>query len=517
MPEACDELVSPGYAGDVRLSQDVLTEVLRLLPQHERLQHAPLVCKLLCAAAYKATADASINLAAAAAPDGSFASFSAWLGRGGAACIQTLLIRRNTKAVYVLPNVPQPSVQLPWADLAALRSLHLHGVELQPLVLQAQLGGLTSLTLTRVANTSCLLQHLPTAMRQLAVRSDGRHRSTINSSSGSSWQQQAAWKAVGQLRHLTSLLLDRCCVTDASLRLFTALQQLQRLQLWHNRLTNPWQALARLTSLSHLDLLSSDPLRIGSSSLGSSSSGWLGLRKLQELRCGSHVLLEDPGSPACLALPPNLLKLEGCGWQFASPAAAQVLLECTLPVLPLQQLKLLCCEFPAGLQPGAFAALGRLAGLTSLNLSGCMMPHGACSSEGLFKAGAMPRLQELLLHALSYSPVDGSHPAVSPAHAAPAEGCLAGLSAACPALQRLDIRGILAVELGGLTALTRLQHLSKVEVDMQWYGVLDEAVAAALEQLRNKAAAAGPTAAPASRIAAAAAGLDTAVGGSRPA
>jgi hypothetical protein len=52
---------------------------------------------------------------------------------------------------------------------------------------------------------------------------------------------------------------------------------------------------------------------------------------------------------------------------------------------------------------------------------------------------------------------------------------------------------MLAVELGGLTALTRLQHLSKVEVDTQWYGVLDEAAAAALEQLRRKAAAGSAT------------------------
>jgi hypothetical protein len=369
MPKAYDGLTFPGDAGDVCLSQDVLAEVLRLLPQHERLHHAPLVCKLLCAAAYKATADASINLAAAA-PDGSLARFRAWLGRGGAAYIQTLLIKRSAKAIYVLPNAPQPPVQLPWSDLTALRSLHLHGVKLHPFDLQQHMSWLASLTLNRVANTNCLLQHLPAGLRQLAVRSDGQHRSTISSSS---WEQQAAWKAVGQLRNLTSLLLDRCCITDASLQLFTGLQQLQRLVLWHNRLTNPWPSLAHFTELIQLDLLSSDPLRIGSSSLGSSSSSWLGLRKLQELRCGSHILLEEPVASSCLALPPNLVKLEGCGWHFASPAAAQVLLECALPVLPLQQLKLLCCEFPAGLQPGAFAALGRLAALTSLNLSGCMV------------------------------------------------------------------------------------------------------------------------------------------------
>jgi hypothetical protein len=366
-------LAVTGSAEDAFLSQDVLTEVLRLLPQHERLHHAPLVCKLLCAAAYKATADASITLAAAA-PDGSLARFRAWLGRGGAAYIQSLFIKRSSKAIYVLPNALQPPVQLPWSDLTALRKLQLHGVKLQPFDLQQHMSWLTSLTLNRVANTSCLLQHLPAALRQLAVRSDGQHRSSTTSSS--SWEQQAAWKAVGQQRSLTSLLLDRCCITDASLQLFTGLRQLQRLVLWHNRLTNPWPALARLTSLTHLDLLSSDPLRLGSSSLGSSSGGWLALSRLQELRCGSHVLLEDPLSSACLALPPSLIKLEGCGWHFASPAAAQVLLQNALPALPLQQLKLLCCEFPPGLQPGAFAALGRLAGLTSLNLSGCTVSGG---------------------------------------------------------------------------------------------------------------------------------------------
>jgi hypothetical protein len=370
MPESYEGLAIQGDAEDVVLSQDVLTEVLRLLPQHERLHHAPLVCKMLCAAAYKATADASITLAAAA-PDGSLARFRAWLGRGGAAYIQSLLIKRRSKAIYVLPNSPQPPVQLPWSDLTALRRLQLHGVKLQPFDLQQHMSWLTSLTLNRVANTNCLLQHLPSGLRQLAIRSDGQHRSSTSGSSSSSWEQQAAWKAIGQLHSLTSLLLDRCCITDASLQLLTGLRQLQRLVLWHNRLTNPWQALAHLAALTHLDLLSSDPLRIGSSSLGSSSSGWLRLSKLQELRCGSHVLLEDPLSAACMALPPSLIKLEGCGWHFASPAAAQLLLECALPALPLQQLKLLCCEFPAGLQPGAFAALGRLRGLTSLNLSGC--------------------------------------------------------------------------------------------------------------------------------------------------
>jgi hypothetical protein len=49
---------------------------------------------------------------------------------------------------------------------------------------------------------------------------------------------------------------------------------------------------------------------------------------------------------------------------------------------------------------------------------------------------------------------------------------------------------MLAVELGGLTALTQLQQLSKVEVDMQWYSILDEAAAAALQQLRRRAVAA---------------------------
>jgi hypothetical protein len=49
---------------------------------------------------------------------------------------------------------------------------------------------------------------------------------------------------------------------------------------------------------------------------------------------------------------------------------------------------------------------------------------------------------------------------------------------------------MLAVELGGLTALTQLQHLSKVEVDMHWYSVLDEAAAAALQQLKKRAVAA---------------------------
>lgn len=111
----------------------------------------------------------------------------------------------------------------------------------------------------------------------------------------------------------------------------------------------------------------------------------------------------------------------------------------------------------------------------------------------------MPRLQELLLHALSYCPVDGSHPAVNPeaaaarqapAAAAHSGSCLAQLSAACPALRRLDIRGMLAVELGGLAALTQLEQLSQVEVDMQWYSVLDEAAAAALQALKKRAVAA---------------------------
>jgi hypothetical protein len=61
---------------------------------------------------------------------------------------------------------------------------------------------------------------------------------------------------------------------------------------------------------------------------------------------------------------------------------------------------------------------------------------------------------------------------------------------------------MLAVELGGLTALTRLQHLSKVDVDMQWYGVIDEAAAAALEQLRRTVAASAAGAPSGSAVAA---------------
>jgi hypothetical protein len=71
---------------------------------------------------------------------------------------------------------------------------------------------------------------------------------------------------------------------------------------------------------------------------------------------------------------------------------------------------------------------------------------------------------------------------------------------------------MLAAELGGITALTRLQHLSKVEVDLQWYGVLNEAAAAALEQLRRKAAA-STAGAPAAAAAAAAVVDVGAVGG----
>jgi hypothetical protein len=473
-----------------QLPHEVLVQVVRWLPQRDRVGACALTCRALLAAAVAAT-DAIEGLwlsqqrADAAA---------AWLGRHGSSHLKELELcgRPNSWAVDPPPLV---SLALPSYSLRKLQRLQLSDMML--LTVQPAAAGSSQTQHTMEARCSC--------------------RDTVNHSSCSTDA------ALAGLTALTHLLLNKCEVTSLGVGAtqLSALSTLQQLWMWQLKAdvsvepTSPaysaafgdtlgqlWQltnlsiqaryqqrllgtvlaAASSLSRLQHLNLqcvgtddcavmvqdlpASLTYLEMQFCALSSNSSSSSSNRRYGQLTALQCVWLECTDfPPAVLLHMPHVTKLD------CRSCAEQRMPETLAALQHLQQLRELeLHEVLVTASATDYAALTASSQLQTLQLQGCSM--AATAAEHMFTAGRpLPHLTQVYI-----SPDEGwpeitdeaadwlQDPAglrhyslvVGPAH-------VGRLVACCPALQELGMLvlkdGVVASDLAPLLQLTGLTRL----------------------------------------------------------
>jgi hypothetical protein len=211
--------------------------ILRLLPQHDRLACAALVCKAWAAAANGATTDIICAKPASAAAAAGLGSWVQLYGRG------------LVESIKMLMQVNGAPLMLPSAALAKLAKLHLHKCSLDfdsagqsgSAVVLPGLRWVSLIGCTVPLDTLSLLECPQLTWLLLCQPSQ---RSAPASSEG---QLNAALSAFLQrLTGLVSLTLGHDQASDAALAQLGCLQQLQDCAIWCPCVTP--QVLANLTS-----------------------------------------------------------------------------------------------------------------------------------------------------------------------------------------------------------------------------------------------------------------------------